>query len=159
MTFLTKWLLSIIGTAFLIAIAEALMPDQRVREVGRLVGGLLLLLALLNPLLQLRLGEWDLSVGDYFSQVEEKENTYRQQQTDSFEILIKEECEAYIVTAAEELGLTVSAQIETAFDDNGTVQITSVRLNIPYHTALSARIEEDLGLGPAQQNWATKETG
>lgn len=159
MTFLTKWLLSIIGTAFLIAIAEALMPDQRVREVGRLVGGLLLLLALLNPLLQLRLGEWDLSVGDYFSQVEEKENTYRQQQTDSFEILIKEECETYIVTAAEELGLTVSAQIETAFDENGTVQLTSVRLNIPYHAALSARIEEDLGLGAAQQNWVTKETG
>ena len=131
MTFLTKWLLSIIGTAFLIAIAEALMPDQKVREVGRLVGGLLLLLALLNPLLQFRLGEWDLSVDDYFSQVEEKENTYRQQQTDSFEILIKEECETYIVTAAEELGLTVSAQIETAFDENGTVQLTSVRLNIP----------------------------
>ena len=159
MTFLTKWLLSIIGTTFLIAIAEALMPDQKVREVGRLVGGLLLLLALLNPLLQFRLGEWDLSVDDYFSQVEEKENTYRQQQTDSFEALIKEECETYIVTAAEELGLTVSAQIETAFDENGTVQLTSVRLNIPYHAALSARIEEDLGLGAAQQNWVTKETG
>ena len=159
MSFLTKWLLSIIGTAFLIAIAEALMPDQKVREVGRLVGGLLLLLALLNPLLQFRLGEWDLSVDDYFSQVEEKENTYRQQQTDSFEALIKEECETYIVTAAEELGLTVSAQIETAFDENGTVQLTSVRLNIPYHAALSARIEEDLGRGAAQQNWVTKETG
>ena len=54
MNFLTSWLLSVIGTALLVALAEALIPDTKVREAGRLVGGLILLVALLGPLIHLR---------------------------------------------------------------------------------------------------------
>ena len=157
MSFLTKWLLSIIGTAFLVAISEALMPDQKVREVGRLVGGLLLLLALVSPLLQIRLSGWEISADAYFSLIEEKESAYRKQQTDSWETIIKEECSAYIVSAAAELGRTVSPQIQTTLDEEGTVQIEEVRLDIPYDAALCVRIEEDLGIAPEKQIWAAGE--
>ena len=44
MSFLTKWLLSVIATAFLVSVCEALIPDKKVREVGRWIGGLLMLL-------------------------------------------------------------------------------------------------------------------
>ena len=72
MSFLTKWLLSVIATAFLVSVCEALIPDKKVREVGRWIGGLLMLLALLSPLLQLRSEHWTLSVDRYFSRRRKK---------------------------------------------------------------------------------------
>ena len=110
MSFLTKWLLSVIATAFLVSVCEALIPDKKVREVGRWIGGLLMLLALLSPLLQLRSERWTLSVDRYFSQTEEKEAAYREVQQDSYQAVITENCAAYIETAAEEQGLSLQVR-------------------------------------------------
>ena len=53
MNTLTTWLLSIISTAFAVSLLAGLMPDPKVREVGKLVGGILILFALCEPLTRL----------------------------------------------------------------------------------------------------------
>ena len=154
MNFLTSWLLSVVATAFLVAIAEALMPDKKVRQVGHLVGGLLMLLVLLQPLMDLRLGDWRFSAASYFAAVEEKENTYRAAQEEAAAQSIKEQCEAYIAAAAQNWGLSVHPSVELAQEDSVPSGVT---LDVSYHEELSAYIEQELGIAPNRQIWLTKE--
>ena len=51
---LRQWLLGIVLTAFAAGLARQLAPDGREQAAVRLVGGLLLVLAILRPL-----GSWD----------------------------------------------------------------------------------------------------
>ena len=157
MSFLTSWLLSVIGTAFLVSLCEALMPEEKVREAGRLVGGLLLLLALLSPLTQISAAGWNWDVAFYFEQVEEKKADYRMVQEETMEKGINERCAAYIEAAAQEMGLTAHAEVLVTPGEDGTFQIVSVQLDIPYHAALSQRITAELGVAPEQQKWKEEE--
>lgn len=159
MSFLTKWLLSVIAVAFLVSIAETLMPDKRVREVGRLVGGLLLLLALLQPLLELGLPDAELSFDAYFAEITEKEQTYQKQQTQSLAEFIKERSEAYIENEAGTLGLSVQAVVEMKLGEDGYPYPAAIQLDIPYHAALAKKITGELGIAEERQTWSTKETG
>ena len=158
MSFLTKWLLSVIATAFLVSVCEALIPDKKVREVGKLIGGLLMILALLTPLLQLQTKSLDFSLEDYIAQTEEKEALYRNQQEENYDALIKEKCESYIETAASELGLSVHPDVQITHTEDGTYQIENVGLDIPYHAEFSQWITQELGVAAQDQSWDTKET-
>ncbi len=160
MSFLTSWLLSVIAVAFFVSIAETLMADKRVREVGHMVGGLLLLLALLQPLLEMRLpdsGTW--SFDDYFAQVSQREETYRKNRDETLWALIKEQSETYIEDKAKELGLSVCAEVTLQSGDEGVPQVASVTLDIPYSAELSQVIAQELGTAEDRQIWRTKETG
>ena len=53
MTIIRTWLLSVTVSAMVIAVAEALMPEGSVKKVGRLTGGLILILGLVQPLVRL----------------------------------------------------------------------------------------------------------
>ena len=50
MTFLKEWLMGVVAAALAVALAQALTPEGTVKKVGRLVGGLVLLLAVVGPL-------------------------------------------------------------------------------------------------------------
>ena len=158
MSFLTKWLLSVIATAFLVSVCEALIPDRKVREAGKLIGGLLMILALLSPLLQLQTKSLDFSLEDYIAQTEEKEASYRKDQEESYDALIKEQCESYIETAASEFELSVHPAVQIARAADGTYQIEHVELDVPYHAEFSRWITQELGVAAQDQSWDTKET-
>ena len=150
MNFLTSWLLSVIGTALLVALAEALIPDTKVREAGRLVGGLLLLVALLGPLIHLRGAELDFSVSEHLAETAQKEEEYRNAQNDTFSLL---------EAAAQEMGLEVHTRVALQESEEGIPQPSEVWLDIPYHASLSAQITQELGIAEQYQSWGTKETG
>ena len=154
MNFLTSWLLSVIGTALLVALAEALIPDTKVREAGRLVGGLLLLVALLGPLIHLRGAELDFSVSEHLAETAQKEEEYRSAQNDAFSSLIK-----YIEAAAQEMGLEAHARVALQESEEGVPQPSEVWLDVPYNASLSAQITQELGIAEQYQSWGTKETG
>ena len=51
MELLRQWLVGVTCAAMIIALADSLTPPGTVRKVGKLVGGLVLLLAVLQPVL------------------------------------------------------------------------------------------------------------
>ena len=51
MELLRQWLVGVTCAAMIIALADSLTPSGTVRKVGKLVGGLVLLLAVLQPVL------------------------------------------------------------------------------------------------------------
>ena len=50
MSILRTWILTVTAAAIVLATAQALMPEGAVKRVGRLTAGLILVLALLQPL-------------------------------------------------------------------------------------------------------------
>ena len=49
MEVLRTWVLAVTAAALVIAVADALMPQGTVKQVGKLTGGLILVLVLLQP--------------------------------------------------------------------------------------------------------------
>ena len=122
MTIIRTWLLSVTVSAMVIAVAEALMPEGSVKKVGRLTGGLSLILGLVQPLVRL---DYD-DLYDLVSSL--PAGSIRQ----------------------EELGATCGAAVKCRLGEDGIPvpeRVTvSGALTGAQKEALSAYLEEELGL-------------
>lgn len=65
MDWFRSWLLGVVAAALAVAMAQALTPEGAVKKVGKLVGGLVLLLAVTKPILQLDPGDLAVAAAAY----------------------------------------------------------------------------------------------
>lgn len=107
-----RWLLSLISVSLICAVADALMPRGAVRRVGKLVCGLTLTLAVLTPLLHLDGEEARRWLEDCLSQAGQEKEFLTQEVGGQLKTIIEQDCAAYIVDKAAQLGLTCSARVE-----------------------------------------------
>ncbi len=103
MEIIRTWLLSVTVSAMVIAAAEALMPAGAVKRVGKLTGGLILVLGILQPLVTMDYEDLYDMVSSLpagaISQETLEEKTY-----EPMKGIIEEELSAYIVDKGEQLG-------------------------------------------------------
>ena len=103
MEIIRTWLLSVTVSAMVIAAAEALMPAGAVKQVGKLTGGLILVLGILQPLVTMDYEDLYDMVSSLpagaISQETLEEKTY-----EPMKGIIEEELSAYIVDKGEQLG-------------------------------------------------------
>ena len=148
---LKDWLLGVTAAALAVALAQALTPEGTVKKIGRLVGGLVLLLAAVRPLMEWRGAPLNsLSLRPDPAAVEEA--AYHGEEV--MKTLIAQKAGAYIVDKGQSLGLCCRAEVGVALDGSGWP--------IPWETtvygewtagqkkALSQAVEEELGI-PAQR--------
>lgn len=103
-----SWLLGVTGVAIFTAMAESLMPEGAVKEVGKLTGGLVLLVAALTPILSLDLEEMlPVSQWEAVTITQELEEDRKNQ----WEAIIVEDLAAYIVDKAAAEGIFCTAQV------------------------------------------------
>ena len=160
MELLKTWILGVTGAAVVLAAADALMPEGTVKTVGKITGGLILALALLNPLVR----------ADYetlFQKVSHlpdgricredlEEETYH-----TMKQVIEQKLAAYIVDKGTELGAVCAASVVCQPGEGGvpvpqTAAITGT-LTSEQQKALSECITQDLGLSPEQQHYQNRE--
>lgn len=149
MTIIRTWLLSVTVSAMVIAAAEALMPEGSVKRVGKLTGGLILILGLLQPLARL---DYD----DLYALVEDlPEAQLRQEQRleESGEVLkagIEQELASYIVDKAAQLGATCGAAVTCRLGEEGVPiperAVVTGSLTAQQKEALSVCLEQELGI-------------
>ena len=113
MEIIRTWLLSVTVSAMVIAAAEARMPAGAVKRVGKLTGGLILVLGILQPLVTMDYEDLYDMVSSLpagaISQETLEEKTY-----EPMKGIIEEELSAYIVDKGEQLGASCSAQVVCA---------------------------------------------
>ena len=107
-----QWLLGITCAALVAGLAESLTPPGAVRKVGRLTGGLVLLIAMLHPLLALdqdaltrALTEYRLELSTYSDELEEENQSLMKG-------IIEERSNAYIQDKAEQMGIECQISVE-----------------------------------------------
>ena len=157
-----NWLMGITCASMVMAVAEVLVPEGSIRRICRLAGGLMLLLAAINPVLKLEEGalsraltEYRIAAQDYGDVLVEKNNLL-------YKTIIEEETAAYILDKAKELGISCSAEVIFAYDEQGNPYPDRVnifgQLTQPQKEQLSRIIETDLGVPPKHQRFERDQT-
>ena len=148
MTFLRSWLLSVTACAVLVSIVQQLTDGGAMTKIMRFVGGMVLMLAMLRPLLSLTFDLPELDGGHYREAVEALKETLNAEQDSALGDSIAAQTQAYIEDKASSLGLSV----QTALRD-GVPFPDSVTLYGENSAALGAYIVQELGIAEENQLW------
>ena len=152
MTFLRSWLLSVTACAVLVSIAQQLTDGGTMKKVVRFVGGMVLMLAMLRPLLSLTFDLPELDGENYREAVEALKETLSAEQDSALSNSIAAQTQAYIEDKASSFGLSMRAEVQTALRD-GVPLPDSVTLYGTKSAALSAYIAQELGIAEEKQLW------
>ena len=152
MAVLREWLLGVTAAALAIALAQSLTPEGTVKKVGKLVGGLVLLLAVVRPITQVDPSA--LTALWTASGYETEEATQRGEEV--LKILIAQKTGAYIVDKGQSLGCQVTeAQVTVAGDDGGWPipwsMVVKGDWTLEQKEELSRAIAEELAIPSARQ--------
>jgi len=160
MEWFRQWLIGITVAAMLNAAAKSLMPKGIVRQIGALTGGLVVLLAILQPVYRLdesRVEEV------FFPYIGTTESYMLTAQTDTGSLMrdiIEEECGAYIQDKAKELGLECMVTVVCEEEGEGypypKQALVEGRLSQTEKELLSAMIAQDLGIEEQNQTYRTE---
>ena len=146
------WLLGVLAAAMALSLLYALLPKGAVRGAARATGGLILLLVVLGPLAGLELSDLTLRYQDLSRDMERQAEAYRQEGQAQLELGIRQRTAAYISEKAAQLGLSCHPRVKVTWR-GGVPYPGSVTLDMAENRALSAILEEDLGIPPSEQHW------
>lgn len=154
-----SWLIGITCAAMVVALAESLAPNGAVRKIGRFTGGLVLLIAVLQPFVQLDmrdlsglLSEYRIDAGAYSTDLEAENGKL-------IKNIIEEETGAYILDKAAALGINgCEVAVEAVADGEGEYPVPEAvtvtgSLTESQRYALSRQIEADLAIPADRQIW------
>jgi len=150
--------MGIAGAAIVCAVASEITPAGAVKNVQRIICGIVMAIAFVFPLISFDFGAYSINVAKYRDEADAitanaEEISNRYQRT-----IIEESSAAYILDKAESLSLDVSgAQVVAAWDSSGVWYLASVTVYGSYDARLSAYIESELGIEGEMQNWSGNE--
>lgn len=161
MEFMRSWILSVTVSAMIIAVAEGMMPEGTVKKVGKLIGGLVLMLGILQPLVRMDVEELFLAANGLTSITVE---TQEEMQTGSEEMLksiIEEELCAYVLDKAQGLGLSCTLSIRCTIGEDGVPVPDEAELHGSFSSeqrrGMEKLLSEELGIPKERQSYMNEE--
>ncbi len=150
-----QWIAHITAASLLSAIAMAVTPKGRVRQVTRLACGLMCALAVAAPLAEVDVGALASGLALYRQRAEQIVTQAGEEEKTMERTYIEQQCQAYILGKADERGLALGAvELTARWDDQARVWYPwSVTIAAPMDSALSAVIEAELGIPAERQRW------
>ena len=109
---LHNWLVGLTCAAMIVALAEGLTPPGAVKKIGRLTGGLVLLLALVQPVLSLDEETLSSALARYRAELSAYDSALEEENEILMKGIIAEQSGAYILDKAASLGITVPLEVE-----------------------------------------------
>ncbi len=149
---LRTWLLGLIATALCLTVLEALVPKGALRSIAQITGGLVLLVALLQPWLQVEIKELELSYDEYRRQMDDYMAEYRGQQSEQMKTIIEAETAAYIWEKGRPWGLEGDISV-TAEERQGIWIPAKVKLSSPYRADVAVWLSQELAIPETAQEW------
>ena len=161
MELIREWLLGVTGMAFLLALAEGLMPEGTAKKVGKLTGGLLLFLTMFRPIAALdfdglarQLEQYDWGGDTAYTALEEENQKMAAD-------IIAGETAAYIEQKAAALGVDCTAEVTCRRDEYDLQVPYSVRITGAFsaetQAALCRIVEQELDIPAGRQSYGQEE--
>lgn len=148
--------LSIAAVGLLLSLIQAILPKGAAKKTAVLAGSLLLILTVLSPLAQLDYDNIARSISRIQMDTETMRTGIEVGNRELMAKIIKQNCEAYILDKAEEMGLPLTVEITVSggadYPYPTAVTIRGVA-SAAQRQALTRYIEENLGIPEAQQQW------
>ena len=154
-----EWLLGVLCAAVLAALADRLPPQGAAGKIGRMAGGLLLLIAVVRPVVQADLSALASASLPVWEEIGEA--AWAETDMGLLKNIIGEETGAYILDKAEELGIPCTRVEVTCEEKDGVPYPSSVRISGPIgeaqRRALSRTIEADLAIPADRQTYESED--
>ncbi len=152
------YLLSVCASAILCGVVLRLLGKKDApAAVGKMVCGVFLTLAVLQPLARLRPGLWENLSFDAEQAAQQAVQQGQAESKKALEKIIKDKAEAYILEKAGQLSASVTVEVSVGGDSIPVPQ--SVRLDgavTPYaKSRLQTIISEELGISKENQIWTS----
>lgn len=155
-----SWIMGIAGAALICAIASEITPSGSVKNVQKIICGIVMAIALIFPLMRFDFSAYSINVAKYRDKSSEiteqgKEISNRYQRS-----IIEESSAAYILDKAESLSLDITgATVSAAWSTDGFWYLESATVYGAYSASLSSYIESELGIEGGKQYWRNDENG
>lgn len=155
------WLVGVTCAAMIVALAESLSPSGTVKKIGRLTGGLVLLLAILQPMWQIDPQDLAGILTEYRVEAMASGTVLDTRNTELMKTLIEEQTAAYILDKAAAMGIECHVMVTTvtgegAYPIPDTVTVTGDLTEDQRH-ALIRQIEADLAIPAERQRYEREE--
>lgn len=153
-----QWVLGLAGAALFCAVMTELTPKGTVKNVVKVLCGMVMALALVSPLLKADVGTYALNMAKYRENAlavsgQGKEISDRLSRT-----IIEDECRTYILDKAASLGAQLSdAAVTLKWSSEGLWYPVGCTLTGQYDAALEKAISAELGIAPEAQEWVSDE--
>ena len=152
-----QWIIAVTCAAMLAAILHSLLPKGGTGAAGRLAGGLLLLIATVQPLLSLDYDSLAQSMTKLRLEEYRSDQELAEANSSLLEELIEQETRSYILDKAEELGMTCQVAVTCELQDEGIPFPKFVTVSGSFTQeqtdALSQIIEADLAVPVQNQTY------
>ena len=113
---LKTYLLGIVAAAMVVAILTAFLQEDSLRKAVRLVGGILLLLAAVGPVVRMDLDAFGKYLSALSIEADELRTGIAVESKDVMAAIIREKTETYILDKAKQLGAEVAVSVTTTAD-------------------------------------------
>lgn len=162
MELVRNWLIGVTAAAMVVALADSLAPDGAVKKIGKLTGGLLLAIAILQPVVGLNYAALSGILTDYRMEAAGYSTALETENLRLVKTIIEEQTAAYIQDKAAELGVGCTVEVTCRADGDGNPYPASVivygDLTREQADTLSRMIEGDLAIPAKDQQYErTKE--
>ena len=148
-----KYLISISASAMLLSVSQTLLPKGAVRQIAGFVGGLLVILSVLSPVVALDVDD----ISQYIPVFSFQPKT--EAITGGEEILsdiIKQRCQSYILDKANGLGAELKVAVALSEDAPYPYPVSVVLTGCvtpEQQKELTEEISLEMGISPQQQEW------
>ena len=151
---LSDWAAALCGSAAFCAVAWALCPKCRARQVLSLACGCVMLMALLSPMAEVDASSIGKAAARARQAASETVTGAENAANELTRSVIAGECEAYILDRAERLGLApADADVTLRWSGEGFWYPWSCTVGCPHSDRLAEIIESELGIARDRQSW------
>lgn len=160
MDLLRQWLIGITCAAMIVALAEGLMPPGAIRKIGKLTGGLVLLVVIVKPVAALDVTALSRSLTEYKLDLSAYSMDLEKENRELMKTIIEEQSAAYISDKAEALGIQCQVYVQASEEEDWPVPWTVTvigSLDSEQRAALEAQIEASFAI-PAQRQFYREES-
>ena len=148
-----EWLSSVIAVTLLVTVAQKLIPEGAIRKIAAFISGLILLVALLKPLLNLKIVDLSEVLSEYTLLLETQEEKFGNITKEEWRFRVEEMTAVHIEEYAAKQGIVATVIVDTEFNENDIPIPTTISINGDYHEAVAAWIETEIGVPKQQQHW------
>lgn len=151
-----KYLLSVAASAMLLSLVQSILPKGHVQQVVGFVGGILVILAVLSPVMDVGYDSLTQTIIQFQKEAEEIEATAIIDDRQLISDIIKEKCRTYIWDKANELGADLEVEVILSEDGDYPYPVSVIltgRASSGQRIRIEEYISQDLGIPAQRQEW------
>lgn len=149
------WIMHLTGAALLSMLAVSITPDGRVKKAIKLICGFAVMLSLINGFTDFDFSFYSKSLAEYKSDAEKLIADSMEEQSLLEREYIENECSAYILDKAMELGIECeSANVKVRWSEDGYWYPVEAEIGANANSQLADIIEGELGIPVEEQTWS-----